>query len=56
MPKKKRPSEKPEEQFERFVETARQVEVDETGITAEKAFKSLLRDRPASKDHKKTSR
>ena len=39
MPKKKRPSEKPAEQFERFAETARNLEVD--GETAEGAFKRL---------------
>ncbi len=42
MPKRKRPVEKPKEQFKRFVETAREHEVNEGH--AERAFKTL---RPA---------
>lgn len=38
-PKKKAPDEK---QFERFVETARKLGVDETGKSFEKAFDQIL--------------
>lgn len=41
MPKRKEPELKPEEQFERFVETARKLGVDETGKDFEEAFKRL---------------
>jgi hypothetical protein len=39
VPKKKAPDEK---QFERFVKTARELEVDETGNKFEKAMRQLL--------------
>jgi len=39
MPKRKRPEEKPEEQFKRFMETARQIGADDE--QAEKAFAKL---------------
>ena len=41
MPKRKRPEEKPDEQFKRFVETAREHEVDETGTTLDSEFRKL---------------
>ena len=41
MPKKKRPEEKPEEQIERFVETARKVGIDDDGKAADEAFKKV---------------
>lgn len=41
MPKRKEPELKPEEQFERFRETARKLGVDETGKEFEKAFKNV---------------
>ena len=43
MPKKKRPEEKPDEQFKRFVETARDVDVDVDD--AEREFKAIARGR-----------
>lgn len=45
MPKKKRPEEKPEEQFKRFQEAAKDKGVDER--EAEKAFGDLTRKDPA---------
>ncbi len=42
MPKKKKPEDKPDEQFKRFVETAREHGVDETGKEFEKAFKKVV--------------
>lgn len=41
MPKRKKPEEKPEEQFKRFVETARKHDVDESGSPLESAFKKV---------------
>lgn len=41
MPKKKRPTETPKKQFERFVETARELGVDEK--KAEQAIKKMAR-------------
>ena len=41
MPKKKRPEEKPEDQFKRFVETAKEHGVDQP--SAEKSFEALAR-------------
>ncbi len=41
MPKRKEPELKPEEQWRRFQETARQHGVDETGKEFEEAFKRL---------------
>lgn len=42
MPKRKEPELTPKEQFKRFVETAREHEVDETGEEFEKAFKKIV--------------
>lgn len=42
MPKKKRPSEKPDEQFERFIETARTLGIDDDQDPLEKAFSILI--------------
>lgn len=50
MPKRKRPEEDPKKQFERFVETAREQEVDESGKPLEKAFEKL---RPPPKPSQK---
>lgn len=41
MPKKKEPDEDPKKQFKRFVEAAREHEVDESGDELEKAFKKV---------------
>lgn len=38
MPKRKEPELKPEDQFERFVQTAREHELDESGEDLERAF------------------
>ena len=48
MPKKKTPAEKPSDQFKRFVETAREHEVDESGKDLEDAFKKVA-PRPSQK-------
>lgn len=50
MPKKKRPSEKPETQFERFVETARKLEVDEKQADTE--FKKVSPAKTSMADRK----
>ena len=41
MPKRKRPEEKPKEQFKRFVEAAKKLGVDETGAKAKEAFAAI---------------
>jgi hypothetical protein len=41
MPKRKEPPLPPKEQFKRFIETAREHEVDESGKEMERAFKSV---------------
>lgn len=43
MPKKNTPAEKPADQFKRFVETARKLEVDESGKALDDAFRSITR-------------
>jgi hypothetical protein len=43
MPKRKQPELKPEEQFERFKETVRKLEIDETGKDLESAFNKVAR-------------
>ena len=48
MPKRKTPAEKPEKQFERFIEAARTAGVDEEGKKAEEAFKALSKGAPQS--------
>jgi hypothetical protein len=48
MPKRKTPVEKPEEQFERFVETARKLEVTET--EAEAAFSMIAKSKNPTKN------
>ncbi len=40
MPKRKTPEEKPKDQFKRFVEAAKEHEVDESGKPLEEAFKA----------------
>ena len=42
MPKRKEPELSPKEQFKRFVETAREHEVDESGKDLERAFKKAV--------------
>lgn len=42
MPKRKEPELTPEEQFKRFVKTAKEHEVDESGEEFEKAFKKIV--------------
>ena len=46
MPKRKKPEETPEEQFKRFVKTAKEHQVDESGKEFERAFKKVTRPRP----------
>ena len=43
MPKRKTPIEKPEKQFERFVETAREHGVPEDGKALDEAFKKMTK-------------
>lgn len=43
MPKRKKPEETPEEQFKRFVKTAGEHAVDESGKEFERAFKKITR-------------
>ncbi len=43
MPKRKDPPLPPKEQFKRFVEAAREREVDETGKEFERQFKKVAR-------------
>lgn len=43
MPKRKTPEEKPEEQFKRFVEVARELEIDEREDVLSDAFERLSR-------------
>jgi len=50
MPKRKEPELTPKEQFKRFVQTAREHEVDETGQELEDAFDKLINSPPSS-DH-----
>jgi hypothetical protein len=42
MPKRKEPELKPKEQFKRFMETAKKLEVDESGKDFERAFKKAV--------------
>jgi hypothetical protein len=42
MSKRKEPQIGPKEQFKRFVETARKLEVDESGKEFERAFKTAV--------------
>lgn len=49
MPKRKEPKPEPKEQFKRFVETAREHGVDETGREMERLFKRVLRPVEATK-------
>ena len=48
MPKRKEPELDPKEQFKRFQETAKKLEVDESGKEAELAFDKIAQ---ASKPH-----
>lgn len=49
MPKRKEPPMPPKEQFKRFVETAREHEVDESGKELERTFKRLVTPKNATK-------
>lgn len=49
MPKRKTPALPPKEQFKRFVETAREHDVDETGHEFERAFKKVVRPEKATR-------
>jgi hypothetical protein len=42
MPKRKDPPLKPKEQFKRFLEAAREHEIDESGKEFERAFKKVV--------------
>jgi hypothetical protein len=48
MPKRKEPELTKEEQFKRFVETARKHGVDESGKDLERAFKKVAPSKPAA--------
>lgn len=52
MPKSKKPPEKPKDQFKRFLEVAREHEVDDKGL--DEAFKALA-SKNVSKSDKKRS-
>jgi DNA polymerase III alpha subunit len=54
MPKRKKPEEKPDEQFKRFVETAREHGVDEAA--AEKAFKKVASSSSSKKKEPRNTR
>lgn len=49
MPKRKRPEPKPEEQFEEFIKTARELGVDQRGEALERVFKKLAPKKRAQK-------
>jgi hypothetical protein len=53
MPKRKEPPLPPKEQFKRFVETARELDVDETGKEFERAFKKVTAPKAAKNDARK---
>ena len=58
MPKRKEPELTPKEQFKRFVETAREHEVDETGKEFERTFEKIVPSKSSKvpeKDQKKRS-
>jgi hypothetical protein len=52
MPKRKRPEEKPEEQFKRFVETAKKLGVDDTGKELDAKFAGLSRSKKTAQKAK----
>ena len=49
MPKRKEPPLPPKEQFKRFVETAREHGVDESGEEMERAFKKIAPAKPKAR-------
>ena len=49
MPKRKEPELTPEEQFKRFVKTAREREVDESGKEFEKTFDKIMNPKTQTK-------
>lgn len=50
MPKRKEPELTPAEQFKRFKETVKKLEVDETGKDLEDAFKKVAKPKKSSAD------
>ena len=52
MPKRKEPELTPDEQFKRFVKTAREHEVDESGKTLEEVLKKISRSHEGHSDPK----
>jgi hypothetical protein len=50
MPKRKEPPLPPKEQFKRFVETVRELELDETGVELKRTFEKVVppKRRPAT--------
>ena len=52
MPKRKEPPLPPKEQFKRFVETAREIGVDESGKEFERAFKKIASTKKQSRSQK----
>lgn len=52
MPKRKEPELAPKEQFKRFVETAREHGVDESGEDLERVFKKIVPPKRPSKPRK----
>ena len=54
MPKRKEPELDPKEQFKRFVETAREHELDESGKDLERAFRKAVP--PKRRQPKKSER
>jgi hypothetical protein len=51
MPKRKEPELTPEEQFKRFVRTAKEHEVDEASKDLERAFKVIAQPKQKSKQN-----
>lgn len=49
MPKRKEPPLPAKEQFKRFIETARELEVDESGKEFEQSFKKVAKPKKRSK-------
>ena len=53
MPKRKQPELSPKEQFKRFIETAREHKVDESGKEFERVFKKVVPPKRATKPARK---
>ncbi len=56
MPKRKEPELIPEEQFKRFVKTAKEHEVDVTGRVFEEAFERIAESKNTTNVEKKTKK